>query len=82
MSNPQGDIPPADVRVAANNLRAIRKQQKLSQTALAIIAEVGQPTIVSIEKYNWVPGYKVRTKLALALDVSASTIWPHLAQEQ
>jgi len=48
-------------------------QQKLTQTAGVSIA-----TIVLIERYGHLPGENVRGRIAAALDVSETTLWPTL----
>jgi transcriptional regulator with XRE-family HTH domain len=60
-----------------NRLRQLRRAQGLPLYGLAVKASVS-PTIVSmIERFDYVPGEPVRTRLATALGVQPQLIWPN-----
>ena len=61
-----------------NQCMAIRNKRGYSQQKLSIIARISPATLVAIERYGYVPGPWVRRKLARALRVSESRIWPEL----
>ncbi|MBQ3265717.1 MAG: helix-turn-helix transcriptional regulator [Ruminococcus sp.] len=54
--------------VLKNNLAAIRKEQKLSQSALAEMVGVSRNTISSIETGQFNPTAKLALILCIALD--------------
>jgi transcriptional regulator with XRE-family HTH domain len=62
-----------------NSLKRLRKQQGFSVWGLSVAARVSAATITIIERYSACPSAKTRAKLARALNVSESIIWPHLA---
>lgn len=54
--------------VLKNNLKAIRKEQKLSQDELAALVGVSRNTISSIETGQYCPTAKLALILCIALD--------------
>ena len=63
-------------RIGPNRLRQIRKEQHISQAALAVRSGVSEPTQVKIELHDWIPSYAVQLRLAEALGVTITDIWP------
>jgi transcriptional regulator with XRE-family HTH domain len=66
--------------VVGNRLRQLRRLQGLPLYGLAVKASVS-PTIVStivsmIERFDYLPGKAIRTRLAQALGVQLQDIWP------
>jgi ribosome-binding protein aMBF1 (putative translation factor) len=62
--------------IVANRLRQLRRAQGLPIDGLAVKASVS-PTIVSmVERFDYLPGKPVRTRLAQALGVQLQDIWP------
>jgi transcriptional regulator with XRE-family HTH domain len=60
------------------NFWKLRKKLQFSQLGLAVSAQVSPAMVSAVEKYNYIPGAKVRTKLAGALGVKESMIWPEI----
>jgi transcriptional regulator with XRE-family HTH domain len=60
------------------NFWKLRKKLQISQLELSVVAQVSPAMISAVEKYNYIPGVKVRTKLAGALGVKESMIWPEI----
>lgn len=61
-----------------NNLRRFRKLQGFTVRGLSVAAHVSTATIVAIELYGDIPAAKTREKIARALNVSSTTLWPTL----
>jgi len=61
-----------------NNLRRFRKGQDFTVRGLSVSAHVSTATIVAIEHYGDVPAARTREKIATALGMSESVIWPSL----
>jgi transcriptional regulator with XRE-family HTH domain len=62
-----------------NNLKKFRKEKgKLTQKELAEKADCTPALIIAIERLGHYPRASSRTKIAAALGVSESTIWPTL----
>jgi DNA-binding XRE family transcriptional regulator len=61
-----------------NQCLVLRDKRGYSQQQLSIMAGISPATLVAIERYGYVPGPWVRRKLARALRVSESRIWPGL----
>ena len=62
--------------VVGNRLRQLRRLQGRPLYGLAVKASVS-PTIVSmIERFDYLPGRAIRTRLAQALGVQLQDIWP------
>jgi len=59
-----------------NQLKKWRAQLAYSQQELSIQAKVSPAMLVAVERYNYLPGPEVRTKVANALGISEATIWP------
>lgn len=59
-----------------NKLRAIRQAQKLSLWALAARAKTSATTLCAIEKWGYHPGAGLRVRIAAALSVDVTDIWP------
>jgi len=63
--------------MAANDrFRTARRRQQLVQVELAIKAGTAVGMISMIEKHGYRPGSDVRARLARALNVSATELWP------
>ncbi len=67
--------------VKINRLREMRLQQKLAQQAVAVRAGTNDATIVAIERYGYLPGADLRKRIAQAVGVEESDIWPELEAE-
>ena len=59
-----------------NALRALRQARGLTILGVAVPAHTAPSTIVAIEKYDYVPGRSVKERLAAALSVAVSDVWP------
>jgi DNA-binding XRE family transcriptional regulator len=64
--------------VAATNkiLKGLRQRWGLAQVGLAVLAKVSPNTVLSIERWGHVPSEPVQRKIAEALQVQVSDIWP------
>jgi transcriptional regulator with XRE-family HTH domain len=67
--------------IVANRLRQLRRSQELPIYGLAVRASVSPTIVSSIERFDYRPGPKVRARLAQALGVSESDIWPEQPPE-
>ncbi|MEW6143365.1 MAG: helix-turn-helix domain-containing protein [Chloroflexota bacterium] len=61
-----------------NFLRKLRRRLSYSQAELAEKAHCSRATIILVERLCHYPTRKVRNRLASALGVSESVIWPSL----
>ena len=61
-----------------NNLRRLRKLQGFTVRGLSVAAHVSTATIVAVELYGDIPAAKTCEKIARALNVSETTLWPTL----
>ncbi|MBX3325174.1 MAG: helix-turn-helix transcriptional regulator [Nitrospira sp.] len=57
-------------------LKSIRLAQGLPIAAVAVRARVGPGTIIAVERHGHVPTLQTKQKLAKALGVDVSKIWP------
>jgi DNA-binding XRE family transcriptional regulator len=65
------------LQVQANNrLKQFRQQQGLALYGLAAIARVSPTTLSAIERWDYRPRLEVRQRIAKALGVALSDIWP------
>ena len=62
--------------MVVNQLRKWRLSLGYSQLELSVVAEISPVMIVSIERYGYLPGPDVRARIAAALNVSETTLWP------
>ena len=62
--------------------RTLRNARGYSQLKLSVIAGISPAMIVAIEKYGYVPGPWVRSKLTAALGVSEASLWPKLNNDK
>lgn len=60
----------------SNELRAWRHKLGFTQQKLTQAAGVSIATIVLIERYGHLPGEDVRARIASALGVGETTLWP------
>jgi transcriptional regulator with XRE-family HTH domain len=60
----------------SNKLAEIRTQSNFKLRELAIRARVSASTLSDIERYGYVPRLTTQQKIAQALDVEATIIWP------
>jgi DNA-binding XRE family transcriptional regulator len=68
--------------MAENKFRQVRNVLGVPMIELAIKSRVSTATLVGIEKYGYTPGPGVRAKLAAALGVSESKLWPELQKAE
>jgi len=61
-----------------NYLRKWRLELGFSMQELAVKAHVSPATVNTIERYGHLPGEDVRARIAAAMGVSESVIWPSL----
>ena len=61
-----------------NEFRHKRLAVGYYQLKLSVLAGISPATIVAIEKYDYMPGPWVRSKLAKALAVPETILWPRL----
>lgn len=62
--------------MASNRLREFRKDQGLALWGLAARSHVSASLLSAIEKWDYRPGPEVRRRIAAALGVEPSVIWP------
>ena len=60
----------------ANQLRQLRVSRGLAMYGLAVRSKVSPTIIGAIERWDYRPGAPVRRRLADALGVAESAIWP------
>jgi DNA-binding XRE family transcriptional regulator len=65
-----------------NNLKAMRKAQKLSLWGLAARAKTSPTTLSAIEKWDYQPGADLRQRIAMVLGVNVTEIWPENTAEK
>lgn len=61
-----------------NSLRKWRLKLEFSMQELAVKAHVSPATINTIERYGHFPRADTRSRIAAALGISESVIWPSL----
>jgi DNA-binding XRE family transcriptional regulator len=59
-----------------NRLRALREERGLAQYGLVVLASTSPTTILAIERYGHCPQSIIRERIASALGVTVSDIWP------
>ena len=59
-----------------NNFRKLRKERGLTQVQVSLKARASLVTIGQVERQDHCPNLLVRRRLAKALGVKASEIWP------
>jgi transcriptional regulator with XRE-family HTH domain len=59
-----------------HRLRATREARGLAQYGLAVLAGTSPTTIMAIERYGHRPRYATRERIAGALNVLVSDLWP------
>lgn len=69
MHDPVLPIPP-------NNLKALRRAQRLSLWGLATRAGSSATTLSAIERWGYRPGAALRQRIAAALGVAVEDVWP------
>lgn len=57
-------------------LRALRRQRELALYGLATLSGVSPTTICAVEKWGYRPRVEVRKRIASALGVNVTDIWP------
>ncbi len=62
--------------IGCNRLQALRSGQGLALWGLAARAGVSASTLSAIERWDYLPTPPVRRRIAEALGVEASSIWP------
>jgi DNA-binding XRE family transcriptional regulator len=60
----------------ANNLKALRRAQRLSLWGLATRARSSATTLSAIERWGYQPGDALRQRIAAALGVAVEDVWP------
>lgn len=65
-----------------NKLKTWRQKLRFTQQELTQAAGVSIATIVLIERYGHLPGEDVRGRIAAALGVSETTLWPSLTEAE
>ena len=77
------DAPEPPVELWASLVRHARRSRRLSQTQLAVAAGVTQQSISKIEQADICPHDRLKLRLAVALDVPPSDLfpWPRAAAE-
>jgi DNA-binding XRE family transcriptional regulator len=59
-----------------NNLKVLRVAKKLSVWGLAARAKTSATTVSAIERWGYRPGQDLSQRIAAALNVKVSDIWP------
>jgi DNA-binding XRE family transcriptional regulator len=62
--------------IGSNRLRDLRREHGLALWGLAARAGVSASTLSAIERWDYLPTPPVRQRIADALGVEASAIWP------
>jgi DNA-binding XRE family transcriptional regulator len=62
--------------IPANNLKALRRAQRLSLWGLATRAGSSATTLSAIERWGYRPGAALRQRIAQALNAQERDIWP------
>ena len=65
-----------------NNLKTIRAEQGLALWGVAARARVSATTLSAVERWDYLPGPDVRRRVAAALGVDETTIWPETGTER
>jgi DNA-binding XRE family transcriptional regulator len=60
-----------------NNLRAVRAERGVAQAGLAALSGVSPAVICNTEKWGYTPKPSTKQKLADALGVPITAIWPN-----
>ena len=63
-----------------NQLREYRTKLGIRQQELAVRAGVSPALLVAVERYGHLPGADVRARIAAAMGVSETTLWPGVAE--
>jgi DNA-binding XRE family transcriptional regulator len=64
---------------ATNRLRELRKERGYALWGLGAAADVSASMLSAIERWDYLPSRPVRQRIADALGVEASAIWPEPA---
>jgi DNA-binding XRE family transcriptional regulator len=64
-----------------NRLRELRRRRQLAVWGLAARARTSPTLISAIERWGYVPGVDVRTRIAAALGVVVNDVWPDAAED-
>ena len=64
-----------------NRLRELRHQRGLAMWALAARSRVHPSQLTGIERHHYMPGPIIRDRIASALGVPVTEIWPDLSAE-
>lgn len=64
------------------NLREIRRRCNVPMLGLATLARVSPATLTQIERFGYMPGPKIRERIANVLSVTPGDIWPQLESEE
>lgn len=67
--------------MAPNHLRTIRRTTGLALWGLAARAGVSATTLSAVERWGYLPGPDVRSRVAEALGVDVPAIWPELPED-
>jgi len=65
-----------------NKLKEVRKSRGLAQMGLAVKANISTTTVVAIERYDYTPSPNLRRRIAQALQVDETEIWPEEASDE
>jgi DNA-binding XRE family transcriptional regulator len=63
-------------------LRACRRRQGLSLWGLAVRIGTSPGTLSAIERWGYRPGAELRQRIALALSVAVTEIWPGMEEPE
>ena len=64
-----------------NRLKELRCRRGLAMWAVAAQSRVNPSLLSGIERYDYLPGATVRERIADALEVTITDIWPELSSE-
>ncbi len=59
-----------------NRLRVVRREMQMAIIGLAAKSGISATTICGIEKWDYLPRLSTRSRIAVALNVAISEIWP------
>ncbi len=66
----------------SNRLKEFRRERELALWGLAARSGVSASTLSAIERWDYVPTLPVRQRIAEALGVEASAIWPECGHNE
>ena len=63
-----------------NRIKELRQGLDLSQAGLAAVVQCTTPYVIFMEKHGYVPQAALRRRVAAALGVTETDVWPDLVE--